>query len=974
MPTTHHGSVREKTGESFATSSAVASSSVCVSSGKVRNVLITGYTDRRSHLSRGRGTNPPVGRYIHLDVNRSPQVRPLSSAFVSVLAPHNPNAPPSSHMGKLRTESFEVDPEAVLKALVTTPSPVVARLIGVSDNDWQAEHKSIVESLAGATTKDERKPIKLRIPALVPARFKGKSRSKDECVERQVIGHDFDSIPGATWEDVVGKVRELLPGRFVALHTTATERGDDGTWRVRAYEVLDRGATPAQWDTHVKSHMRALGESDANALDVARLLFMPIETRGYRSAVIEGPRTKLDDILALQPDSVPSPARTGIVYTPTGNTTGPAAALLASAWPEKGKRNNAVMVLAGALSHQGWTEPETLAFVQDVYRHVDPNVDKDELESTVRNTYRAKDGGKNISGWTTLNTLMPQAVVTAARGLLDVHAELRATFEAEFGEQPAAPPPAVLRPGMSVKERLAVQRGGPAVATPITPDDNEVIPPPKPLPSFPVEVLPKALRDFVVAEAEATQTPVDMAAMLCLGCCSAAIAGKVMITLGQWDEPLNLFVVVVAPPGKKKSGVLSSALQPLHDAEEARIVEAAPLIAKLKTARDLLTDQIKQSKSALSKLKPEEMDQEWVANQTGATPRGGIALKRQIAEMEARLRLMDVPSEPRLVADDVTMEGLAVLLSRNGGRMCIASAEGTIFGIAAGRYSGQPSFDVLLKGHAGDSVTVDRKSKDHEPIRIRKACVTAVLAVQPSIIEKLNSTDEMKGQGLLARFLYSIAGERPGEWDPDPSRVPEAIRAAYHDTIRKLDAVQTPQETALLGRQVNGELDIDQLLAASKASGGAVPTIALGPEAAALFRAFRIEHHARMSGDLASMPEWADKWPGAVARIAGVLHCIEHGATGEISEGAIKAAIEIGHYLLAHARAAFGLASASSTEQDAESLVAWVKRSEKGAFSLRDVARGGPKALREKKRREAALEFLFEQGAITREGALLRLV
>jgi replicative DNA helicase len=49
------------------------------------------------------------------------------------------------------------------------------------------------------------------------------------------------------------------------------------------------------------------------------------------------------------------------------------------------------------------------------------------------------------------------------------------------------------------------------------------------LPGFPTGALPDALRDFIEAEALATQTPVDLPAMLGLSVCAATLATKVVV-------------------------------------------------------------------------------------------------------------------------------------------------------------------------------------------------------------------------------------------------------------------------------------------------------------------------------------------------------------------------------------------------------------------------------------------------------------
>ena len=78
---------------------------------------------------------------------------------------------------------------------------------------------------------------------------------------------------------------------------------------------------------------------------------------------------------------------------------------------------------------------------------------------------------------------------------------------------------------------------------------------------------------------------------------------------------------------------------------------------------------------------------------------------------------ISVPPEPRRVADDVTGEAAISLLADHGGRLAIASPEGGVFETMAGRYSNRiPQLDWALKGHAGDTLTVDRKSRPTEHI------------------------------------------------------------------------------------------------------------------------------------------------------------------------------------------------------------------------------------------------------------------
>ena len=68
------------------------------------------------------------------------------------------------------------------------------------------------------------------------------------------------------------------------------------------------------------------------------------------------------------------------------------------------------------------------------------------------------------------------------------------------------------------------------------------------LPAFPDRALPGWIGNFVRAESRATQTPVDLAAMLALAVLSAACAGPIVLNpWGDWREPLNLFTIVGGP-------------------------------------------------------------------------------------------------------------------------------------------------------------------------------------------------------------------------------------------------------------------------------------------------------------------------------------------------------------------------------------------------------------------------------------------
>jgi len=109
------------------------------------------------------------------------------------------------------------------------------------------------------------------------------------------------------------------------------------------------------------------------------------------------------------------------------------------------------------------------------------------------------------------------------------------------------------------------------------------------VPSFPVEVFPKWLRDYIEDVAEHTQTPVDMACMMVLSVLSVVLAKKYTIQPSRgWYEPLNTYLITFMPPSNRKSSVFKAFTFPLleHESEENERKRVA--IEQSKHERDVL--------------------------------------------------------------------------------------------------------------------------------------------------------------------------------------------------------------------------------------------------------------------------------------------------------------------------------------------------------------------------------------------------
>lgn len=454
------------------------------------------------------------------------------------------------------------------------------------------------------------------------------------------------------------------------------------------------------------------------------------------------------------------------------------------------------------------------------------------------------------------------------------------------------------------------------------------------LPLFPVQALPPTLRRWVEAEAVATQTPADLAAMLSLSVCAAAGAKLVEVQVKDgWREPIVIFAGCVSESGSRKTAVDSAAKVPLRQYEHEAVETMRPQVRQYTTRHKILAARLDSLEKSAAKTN----------NNDERTSK--LLEADQVSEQLARLTRI---VEPKLLTDDCTPEQLEILLAEQGGRMAILTAEGGgVFGMMKGRYANSPQLETYLKGHAGDEIRTDRVGRGS--VFIPRPAIVMGLAVQPDIIRGLGERTELRGQGLLARFLYSIPRSLLGSRDIDALPVPEAVTQEYHRVVLEICGL------ARLG---------------VPSSSVETHYLQLSSEAAACLRQFMADLEPRLGrlGDLAGIQDWGGKLAGAVARLAGVLHLVEQAERRlhepaeqqheridqrqrtppftpwgtPISGCTLAAAVTIAQYLIPHAQAAFsmmGMAAgpAASVMADTWHALEWIRRNRRTQFTKRDM-------------------------------------
>ena len=419
------------------------------------------------------------------------------------------------------------------------------------------------------------------------------------------------------------------------------------------------------------------------------------------------------------------------------------------------------------------------------------------------------------------------------------------------------------------------------------------------VPVFPVDALPEDIRNYVLAVAESTQTPVDVAACASLSVISIGMQGKYAVRpKPDWTEPVNTFIAVFMPPSERKSAVCSAMGKPMNEYEKEWNREHAAEIDFSRSQKSILERRLKALEDQAAKGKAEMED-----------------VRRASEELSAFRERKPL----RYYGDDVTTEKLVSMISENSGRAAIFSPEGGIFDLLKGMYTRYVNIDVFLKGYSGDPIRVDRIGRESEVIY--NPVLTVMLMAQPSVLAGVMGNGNFRGRGLTARFLYCIPESHVGRRKYRSEPIPEETYRRYERCIRNI-LVDEPDQMP--------------------------EVITLSPEADKMLEAFSEELEPKLKAEYARIADWAGKIVGNTARIAALL--CRAGATVTrdffdvsdplvISGKVMTDAIRIGRYFIEHARAAFSLLGADEGIQNCKYVLSAIQRAGLTEVSRRDVMR-----------------------------------
>ena len=422
------------------------------------------------------------------------------------------------------------------------------------------------------------------------------------------------------------------------------------------------------------------------------------------------------------------------------------------------------------------------------------------------------------------------------------------------------------------------------------------------LPLFPTSAMTGWVGEMVNAVSVATQTPPDLAGGLALAVVALSCAKKHIVSLSQdWKEPLNLYTVTTLDSGNRKSSVFNLMTAPIEAWEQMESTNFKPKIASARATQEITEQRLKECKAIAAKEQDSLKRAKYISD---------------AEDLAIALADIQIPHAPQLFCDDATPEAIGHLLHEQGGRMAVLSSEGDIYEIMAGRYSEKANIGVFLKGHAGDTLRVDRIGRP--PEYVPSPALTIGLCVQSEVIQGLSQKPGFRGRGLLGRFLYSLPKSTLGSRELDPPPIPARVLHAYSQNLSVL--LSKPWD-----KNENDE---------------PCPIfLRLSPEANEIFNSLRRTWEPKLGagGELAGITDWASKLPGAIARIAGGLQLSQDPLSTLVSGETMAAAIQIGEYYTAHAVAAFCLMGADPSTETAKRILGWIERKGCPHFQRRDL-------------------------------------
>jgi putative DNA primase/helicase len=446
--------------------------------------------------------------------------------------------------------------------------------------------------------------------------------------------------------------------------------------------------------------------------------------------------------------------------------------------------------------------------------------------------------------------------------------------------------------------------------------------------AYPVDALPELIRGAVDEVRDFVQAPLALVASCALGAQSLTVQGIADVERAPGLRgPCSLYLLTLGESGERKSAVDTQLLKTVRDYERDETKAREPVCRRY--AADLVAWQ-----AAVDGIKNA------IRNKKFKTPGDDVD------ELRDRIRALEderpvAPMVPSLLLGDMTTAALGRSMTQRWPSAGIVSAEaGLVFGgHAMGRDAILGFVSTINATWDATPHLVGRADRVREYHLDGGQRLTLSLMVQPAVLARwlAESGDLARGSGMLARCLLARPTSTQGTrmYRPAPSTWPGLSR--WQDRLR-----------ALLGqvRVEDGRLSPECL--------------ALSPAARSAWIAYHdaVEAELAPDGECSAIRDVASKTAEQAARVAAVLHVVEHGLD-DVCADCFAAGEKIAAWHLMESRRYLGAVEALDADADARRLDAWIIE-HGGRVSRRDTQRLGPAPLRTRERLDEALARLAD--------------
>lgn len=382
------------------------------------------------------------------------------------------------------------------------------------------------------------------------------------------------------------------------------------------------------------------------------------------------------------------------------------------------------------------------------------------------------------------------------------------------------------------------------------------------LPGFPVDqlsIVPE-LHDLSQFVNDAVQIAVDVPAVMGLSVLSAAASDRTRIAVRPGSYlPAILWTATALDPGERKSAAVEPVIRPIKLWENSKREELSTSVKIQQVHRKVARERIKGLEGKLRKC-----------TDTAEC----IELTNQLVELEKSLDGPE-PAVPRLLVEDATSEALVPVLQKHDGRAACLSDEATFLEVAMGRYSDDPKYEMYMKGHDGGDYRNDRAGKEH--VYLPRVNLTFGFCIQVDAVKKYAADPVARGRGFWPRFLVSMPHSMLGvrEFKLKPPDALDGVQAAWNARV-----------ISLLDTNVVRRLDHDE-------------------EGYDIIRQFEQKYEPLLADnkELSPLKAWVSKAvSGQMLRIAALLHVASGDKCNTVRHDALRAAIKITEYFLAHTK------------------------------------------------------------------------